>query len=134
MELVEAGETPAAFGLRNMRDDTQPLDVRLSAARLVAPLIHPRPSPAGETVTVSLPDASTTDGILQASGAIMKALAEGDLAVSTGKDLMDMLDSHRKGLELTVIEERLQARLHQESRDGVHPVSQAPPDRGKAQI
>ena len=60
-------------------------------------------------MTLTLPDASTPDGILQASGAIMKAVAEGELAVSTGKDLMDMLDSHRRGLELTVIEERLQA-------------------------
>ena len=109
MELVEAGESPAAFGLRIMRDDTQPLDVRLNAARLIAPYVHARPSPAGETVNVTLPDASTPDGILQASGAIMKAVAEGELAVSMGKDLMDMLDSHRRGLELTVIEERLQA-------------------------
>ena len=59
-------------------------------------------------MTLTLPDASTPDGILEASGAIMKAVAEGELAVSTGKDLMGMLDSHRRGLELTVIEERLQ--------------------------
>ena len=43
MELVEAGESPAAFGLRIMRDETQPLDVRLNAARLIAPY---RPSQA----------------------------------------------------------------------------------------
>ena len=55
MELVEAGETPAAFGLRIMRDESQPLDVRLNAARLIAPYVHARPSPAGETVTFTLP-------------------------------------------------------------------------------
>jgi hypothetical protein len=107
--LVEAGESPAAFGLRIMRDETQPLDVRLNAARLIAPLVHARPSPAGETVAISLPDASTPDCIVEASGAILRAVAEGELAVSTGKDLMDMLDSHRRGLELTVIKGRLQA-------------------------
>jgi hypothetical protein len=107
MELVEAGESPAAFGLRVMRDEAQPLEVRLNAARLVAPLVHPRPSPAGETVTVSLPEAKKPEDILEASGAIMKAVAEGEMSVNTGRDLMAMLDSHRQCIELVGVDERL---------------------------
>lgn len=115
MALVEAGESPAAFGLRVMRDETQPLDVRLNAARLIAPYVHARPSPAGETVAIGLGDTSTPDGILRASGAILAAVANGQLSVNLGSDLMTMLDSHRKSLELTVIEDRLDA-LEEASR------------------
>jgi hypothetical protein len=87
MEMVEAGESPAAFGLRIMRDETQPLEVRLNAARMVAPYVHARPSPAGETVSIDLPEAKTPEDILQASTSILTAVAEGEMSVNTGRDL-----------------------------------------------
>jgi hypothetical protein len=107
MELVEAGESPAAFGLRVMRDETQPFEIRLNAARLVAPLIHPRPLPVGEAVSIDLPEAKTPEDILQASSAILTAVAEGEMTVNTGRDLMAMLDSHRHCIELVGVDERL---------------------------
>ena len=107
MELVEVGESPAAFGLRIMRDESQPLDIRLDAARMVAPYVHARPAPAGEAVTVSLPEAKDPEDILQASGAILQAVAEGEMTVSAGRDLMAMLDSHRQCIELAGVDKRL---------------------------
>jgi hypothetical protein len=107
MEMVEAGESPAAFGLRIMRDETQPLEVRLNAARLIAPYVHARPSPAGETVSIDLPEAKTPEDILQASTSILKAVADGDMTVSAGRDMMAMLDSHRQCIELVGVDERL---------------------------
>jgi hypothetical protein len=107
MALVETGESPAAFGLRIRRDETQPIEVRLAGAKLVAPLVHPRPAPAGETVSIDLPEVKTPEDIFQASTSILKAVAEGEMTVNTGRDLMAMLDSHRQCIELAGVDERL---------------------------
>lgn len=107
--LAVIGETPVEFGLRLMRDDTLPPDLRLHGARLAAPYVHSKPVPEGEKVKLDLPDTTTIDGISKASAAILAAVALGSIAVSTGRDLVAILDSHRKGLELVNIEHRLAA-------------------------
>ena len=43
--IVEDGETPCASALRVMRDEGKAADVRMHAARIAAPYIHPRPQP-----------------------------------------------------------------------------------------
>ena len=45
MALAEDGETPGAFALRMMRDEEKPDELRMHAARLAAPLVHPKPQP-----------------------------------------------------------------------------------------
>ena len=50
-ELAEQGETPCAFALRIMRDDSQPQEVRIAAAKIAAPYVHPRPQPEPHIVT-----------------------------------------------------------------------------------
>jgi hypothetical protein len=54
MELAEEGETPCAFALRIMRDAEKPDDIRMHAARLAAPYIHPKPQPEPRYVTLEL--------------------------------------------------------------------------------
>ena len=45
LELAEEGQTPCGFALRIMRDQDKPDDLRMHAARLAAPFIHPKPQP-----------------------------------------------------------------------------------------
>jgi hypothetical protein len=45
LELAEAGETPCAYGLRVMRDESMDPTLRMQAAKLVAPFLHPKPQP-----------------------------------------------------------------------------------------
>lgn len=107
--LVDDGETPVAFGLRLMRDDSLPPDLRLHGARLAAPYVHSKPAPEGEKVKLDLPDTTTVDGVGKASAAILSAVASGSIAVETGRNLVAILDAHRKGLELVEIERRIAA-------------------------
>ena len=109
LELAEQGETPCAFALRVMRDDAQPHPFRVEAARIAAPYVHSKPAPEGEKVKLDLPDTTTVDGVGKASAAILSAVASGSIAVETGRNLVAILDSHRKGLELVEIERRIAA-------------------------
>jgi hypothetical protein len=109
LALAGEGDTPVQFGLRIMRDETQPIDLRLHGARIAAPYIHPRPVPLGESVEIKLPDTTTPEGVTEASAEILRAVAEGDISVSIGRDLVAIVDSHRKNIELTDIEARLKA-------------------------
>ena len=45
MALAEEGETPCDFALRIMRDDGQPPDIRMNAAKIAAPYVYPKPKP-----------------------------------------------------------------------------------------
>ena len=109
LELVGDGESPVAFGLSIMRDETKTLDVRLMAARLVAPYLHAKPAPAGEIVTFDLPEAETLRNVTDAVAAILKQVSQGKMSVTTGRDLVSMIDVQRKSLELVEIEKRIEA-------------------------
>ena len=58
-------------------------------------------------MSIDLPETKTPEDILQASTSILKAVAEGEMSVNTGRDLMAMLDSHRQCIELVGVDERL---------------------------
>jgi hypothetical protein len=109
LALAGEGESPVEFALNVMRDDTKTLDVRLYAARMVAPYIHARPAPAGEIVTFELPEASTLKNLTDAVATILKAVSKGQLSVTTGRDLVAMIDVQRKSIELVEIEKRSEA-------------------------
>jgi hypothetical protein len=106
-DLIGDGETPVAFGLRIMRDATQPIEIRLHGARIAAPFIHPKPQPLGETVELELGDIDTVEGVTMASAKILAAVGTGEISISNGRDLMAIIDSHRKSIELSDIEVRL---------------------------
>src|SRR5688572_5006034 len=85
--LMGEGDSPVEFGLSIMRDDTKALADRLHAARIVAPYLHPRPAPAGETVTFELPEATTPQNVTEAVAAILKQVSQGKMSVTTGRDI-----------------------------------------------
>jgi hypothetical protein len=114
MSLAEEGETPCAFALRVMRDQEQPTDVRMNAAKLAAPYIHPRPQPEARIVAFDLPDAiEGTASLLASHKALLRATANGTIALKDAKDISSMLETHRRLVETVDLEQRI-ARLELE--------------------
>lgn len=114
LELAEAGETPCAFALRVMRDEAFEPDLRMQAAKLAAPFIHPKPQPEPRIVNFSLPEKlAGADSLLAAHEAVLAATAEGDLALEDARDISGMLETHRRLVETVDLEARL-AKLEQE--------------------
>src|SRR5262245_45722338 len=80
LALVTDGQTPVAFALEVMKDDSKGLDVRLHAARIAAPYLHSRPQPEPRLVSFSLPDKIETPADLSSVHLnVLKAVAAGGL-------------------------------------------------------
>jgi hypothetical protein len=110
MALAEAGETPVAHALRVMRDNDQPQDIRLHAAKMAAPYIHPRPQPEPRMVAFVLPEQiGGSEGLLATHEALLRATAAGDIALEDAKDISSMLEAHRRLVETLELEERIAA-------------------------
>lgn len=108
MALAEEGETPCAFAIRIMRDDSQPPDLRMHAARLAAPFVHPKPQPEPRIVSFDMPEAfDGTASLLRVHEALLRATAAGELALEDAKDLSAMLETHRRLVETVELEERI---------------------------
>ena len=109
LDLAEDGEAPVAYALRVMRDDDQPADLRMHAAKLAAPFIHPRPLPPPRLVAFDIPGQLQTGNLVQAHEALLRATAAGDIAVDDARDISSMLDAHRRIIEAEQLEERIAA-------------------------
>lgn len=110
LELAEDGETPCAFALRIMRDDNQLPDLRMHAARLAAPFVHPKPQPEPRYLTFELPDEiKDAESLVAAHATLLRSVASGDLSLEDARELSAILDNYRRGLELSDIETRLKA-------------------------
>ena len=108
MELAEAGETPVAFGLRIMRDEAQPPELRMHAAKLAAAYVHPRPQPEPRLVAFDLPgEISGGDGLLATHEALLRATAAGEIGIEDARDISSMLETHRRMVETVELEERI---------------------------
>lgn len=111
MALAEAGETPCAFALRIMRDDTQMQDIRLHAAKLAAPFVHPKPQPEPRIVSFDLPDViDDADSLLKVHATLLKATADGVMALDEAREVSAILETHRRLMETVDLEARI-ARL-----------------------
>lgn len=111
LALAECGETPCAFALRIMRDDGQSPDVRMYAAKLAAPYIHPRPQPEPRIVAFDLPEQiDGTKGLLAAHEAVLRSTSTGDIALEDARDISSMLENQRRLVETIDLEQRI-ARL-----------------------
>ncbi|MEI7601261.1 MAG: hypothetical protein WCJ41_18330 [Aestuariivirga sp.] len=118
MALAEEGETPCGFALRLMRDDTQDPDVRMHAAKIAAPYVHPKPQPEPRIVSFDLPGKiDGAEGLLSVHDALLRATAIGDIALEDAKDISAMLETHRRLVETTDLEQRL-VRLEAEQAKG----------------
>lgn len=76
--------------------------LRLCLDRILPPL-RERP------VSVDLPDISTSEGIDQASAAILQAVAVGELLPSEGTMLSRIVETRRKAIETYELEQRITA-------------------------
>lgn len=113
--LAEVGETPCAFALRIMRDDTQAPDVRMHAAKIAAPFVHPKPQPEPRIVAFDLPDEiDGAEGLLTVHDALLRATADGSIALEDARDVSAMLETHRRLVETIDLEKRI-AKLEQAS-------------------
>ena len=108
LDLVEDGETPCAFALRVMRDQEQPADVRMHAARIAAPYIHPRPQPEPRYVAFELPEKfGDTESLLQVHVTLLRSTADGDLSLDEARELSAILEAHRRLVETVELEARI---------------------------
>ena len=89
---------------------TKALEGDSVALRLCMDRIAPLPKDA--TVTFAMPTMSSALDASEAAGSVLKAVSEGELTPLEATRVMGLIDSYRRTLELTEIEERLQALEH----------------------
>jgi hypothetical protein len=110
MALAEEGETPGAFALRIMRDETKTDELRMHAARLAAPFVHPKPQPEPRYITFDLPDEiKDVESLVAVHATLLRSVASGDLSLEDAREMSAIVDNYRRGLELSDIESRLKA-------------------------
>ena len=67
------------------------------------------PAPKDQPVSFSLPNMKNALDASEAAGSVLTAVSEGQLTPIEATRVMGLIDSHRSALELTEIEQRLQA-------------------------
>ena len=67
------------------------------------------PAPKDQPVSFSLPKMKHALDASEAAGSVLTAVSEGELTPIEATRVMGLIDSYRRTLELTEIEERLQA-------------------------
>lgn len=118
MAVAQDGETPCAFALRLMRDEDQPSDIRMHAAKIAAPYVHPKPQPEPRIVAFDLPhNIGGSDGLLNVHEALLRATASGDIALEDARDISSILETHRRLVETIDLEQRI-SRLEAEQANG----------------
>ena len=114
MSLAEEGETPCAFALRVMRDPEKPEDLRMHAARLAAPYIHPKPQPEPRYVTLDLPEEfGDAESLKSVHATLLRSIASGETSLEEAKELSAILEAHRRLVETADLEDRI-VKLEQE--------------------
>jgi hypothetical protein len=93
-----------------MRDEATPIELKVQAAKLAAPYIHPRPQHEPRLVAFELPgEIGGSDGLLATHEALLIATAAGDIAIEDARDISSMLEAHRRMVETVTLEERIAA-------------------------
>ena len=67
------------------------------------------PAPKDQPVSFSLPNMNNALDASEVAGSVLKAVSEGELTPVEATRVMGLIDSYRRTLELTEIEQRLQA-------------------------
>lgn len=108
LELAEQGETPCAFALRIMRDESEPHPFRMEAARIAAPYVHSKPQPEPRFVSFDLPEqiADCAD-LLAVHTSLIRATANGEVAIEEAREVSALLETHRKVLETADLDQRI---------------------------
>src|SRR5262245_22300369 len=114
-EASAEGLLPVQYMLKVLRDEKADQADRQWAAHAAAPYIHPRPAPEQRRITIALPDTSTSEGVGQAISAVLTAVSGGEVAPSEARDMIAMLESRLKAIEVIDLEARiaeLESRQH----------------------
>jgi hypothetical protein len=108
LALVADGKTPVAFALEIMKDDSKTMELRLNAARIVAPYLHSKPQPEGRIVSFELPeDVGTPAALTKIHGDVLRAVANSEISLDEGRDISAILETHRRAIETAELEERI---------------------------
>ena len=67
------------------------------------------PLPKDNTISFTLPHMENANDASKAAGSVLKAVSIGEITPIEGSRVMGLIDSFRRTLELTVIEQRIQA-------------------------
>ena len=67
------------------------------------------PAPKDQPVSFNLPKMNIAMDASEAAGSVLNALSKGELTPIEATRVMGLIDSYRRTLELTEIEQRLQA-------------------------
>ena len=73
------------------------------------------PAPKDQPVSFSLPTMRNALDASEAAGSVLNAVSAGDLTPIEATRVMGLIDSYRRTLELTEIEQRLQALEHRDA-------------------
>ena len=73
------------------------------------------PAPKDQPVSFSIPKMNNALDASGAAGSVLAAVSEGELTPIEATRVMGLIDSYRRTLELTVIEQRLQALEHRDA-------------------
>jgi hypothetical protein len=103
--LDAIGEEAAQALLKSVVSEARAGD--MTAARIILDRVWP--ARKGRPVTFAMPRLETARDIARAVGGILEAVAAGLLTPEEGQGLAAILESQRRALELTEIEERLTA-------------------------
>jgi hypothetical protein len=107
LDLVEEGESPCGFALRIMRDDATPIELKVQAAKLAAPYVHPRPQPEPRLVSFTVPEQIQSGDLVVVHETLIRATAAGEIAIEDARDISQMLETHRRLVETVALEERI---------------------------
>ena len=67
------------------------------------------PLPKDNTISFTLPHMESANDASKAAGSVLKSVSIGEITPIEGSRVMELIDSFRRTLELTVIEHRIQA-------------------------
>ena len=70
------------------------------------------PAPKDQPASFNLPEMNNALDASEAAGSVLTAVSEGELTPIEATRVMGLIDSYRRALELTEIEQRLQALEH----------------------
>jgi hypothetical protein len=88
----------------------------MAAARIILDRVWP--ARKGRLITFTMPKVESAADVAKALSGVLEAVANGLLSIEEGQGLAAILESQRKTLELTEIEERLTMLENQHNREG----------------
>lgn len=117
LALAEEGESPCGFALRIMRDEEQHPELRMNAAKLAAPFVHPKPQPEPRMVSFDLPEQiGTSEGLLAFHEPVLRATGTGELALKDARDISAMLETQLRLVETVDLEQRISKLEEEQTR------------------